>query len=457
MNCKFCNAQIGEDHKFCPYCGKSLDEIQEQSEEEIVDRPEGTAEAADGAEAVQTMEAVEEPAPKKKGKVWKLVLAIAGGVVALGVLAVVLLYAFGVKLIPDNDVFVKDSYTSGKMKPDAVVAKVGDRELTNSLLQVYYMSTVNSFAEYYSSYIDYIGLDVGSDLSKQTCYFDETMTWEQFFIEEALNQWYTFQVTGMVADEAGYTLSEEWKTALEAMPQELESSAAESGYDSALAMLQYVYGENCTVETYLDYANTYYYANAFNASIYEITDADIEAYFTENEATFAESGITKESGTAGTVRHILISPEGGTTDDAGVTTYSDSEWQACLEKAQQVLDEWKAGEATEDTFAEMVATYSADAGSTSTGGLYENVVADGTYMEEFEAWAVDTSRQAGDVEIIKTSYGYHIMYYVSGKAEWLHYAETGLLDERYNAQQDAISAKTEVEPLKVNYRKIVLG
>lgn len=452
MNCKFCNAQISEDHKFCPYCGKVLDEIGEQPEGEITEEMEETTETAAAAETVDA------PAPEKKRKIWKLVLAITGGVVALGVLAVVLLYAFGVKLIPENDIFVKDRYTEGKMKPDTVVAKVEDREMTNSLLQVYYMSSVNSFAEYYSSYMDYIGLDVNSDMSQQTCYFDETMTWEQYFLEEALNQWHTYQVMCMVAEEAGFTLSEEWKTALEAMPQELEASAAESGYDSALAMLQYVYGENCTVETYMDYVDIYYYANAYSVSIYDITDEEIEAYFAENEATFAESGITKESGMAGTVRHILICPEGGTTDaTTGETTYTEAEWQACLTEAQKVLDEWKAGEATEDSFAEMVSAYSEDTGSTSTGGLYENVVADGTYMEEFEAWAVDAGRQTGDVDIIKTSYGYHIMYYVSGEAEWLYYAETGLINDRYDALQEAITAKTEAVPLEVNYRKIVLG
>lgn len=442
MNCKFCNAQIDEEHKFCPFCGKPLAEDPEQLDELIP------------GDAEQVLETVE---TKKKGKAWKLVLAIAGGVVALGVLAVVLLYAFGVKLIPDNDVFIKDKYTAAELKSDTVVAKIGNKELTNSMLQVYYMSAVDSFAQYYSSYLDYIGLDVETDLSQQICYFDETMTWEQYFIEEALSQWQSLQTMCMVAEGAGFTLDEEWTTALESMPEELESSAVENGYDNALAMLQYIYGSNCTVDSYLDYANTYYFANAYNATYYNITDDELEAYFVQNEATFAESGVTMESGVAGTVRHILVAPEGGTTDDSGVTTYSDDEWQSCLDKAQYILDEWKAGEATEESFAELVSTYSADSGSTSTGGLYEDIVADGTYVEEFEAWAVDASRQTGDVEIVKTTFGYHIMYYVSGVPEWQYYAQNGLSEERYNALQEAIAAKIEEIPMKVNYKKIVLG
>ena len=33
-------------------------------------------------------------------------------------------------------------------------------------------------------------------------------------------------------------------------------------------------------------------------------------------------------------------------------------------------------------------------------------------VTEFNNWIFDDARKAGDVEIVKTSYGYHIMYFV---------------------------------------------
>lgn len=41
------------------------------------------------------------------------------------------------------------------------------------------------------------------------------------------------------------------------------------------------------------------------------------------------------------------------------------------QKAQDILDEWKAGDATEDSFAALANEYSQDPGSNTTGGLNE--------------------------------------------------------------------------------------
>ena len=36
-------------------------------------------------------------------------------------------------------------------------------------------------------------------------------------------------------------------------------------------------------------------------------------------------------------------------------------------------------------------------------------------VEEFEDWCFDEARQPGDHGIVKTSYGYHIMYFVENE------------------------------------------
>ncbi|MBD9221560.1 MAG: hypothetical protein EGQ46_05215 [Clostridiales bacterium] len=111
------------------------------------------------------------------------------------------------------------------------------------------------------------------------------------------------------------------------------------------------------------------------------------------------------------VRHILVKFEGGTTDSTtGTTTYSDEEKNAAKQKAEEILDEWMSGDATEDSFATL-ANEKSDDGDGTTGGLYENVYP-GQMVSSFNDWCFDASRQSGNTGIIESEYGYHVMYFV---------------------------------------------
>ena len=111
------------------------------------------------------------------------------------------------------------------------------------------------------------------------------------------------------------------------------------------------------------------------------------------------------------VRHILVGFEGGTTDSTtGVTTYTDEEKAAAKTAAEEILAQWKAGDATEASFAGLAAEKSTDTGSTANGGLYEDVYP-GQTVAAFEDWCYDESRKEGDTGIVETEYGYHVMYF----------------------------------------------
>ena len=112
------------------------------------------------------------------------------------------------------------------------------------------------------------------------------------------------------------------------------------------------------------------------------------------------------------VRHILVSFEGGTTDETtGTTTYSDEEKATAKAAAEEILNEWKSGDATEESFAALATEKSTDTGSTANGGLYEDIYP-GQMVDAFEDWCYDASRKAGDTGIVETEYGYHVMYFV---------------------------------------------
>lgn len=448
MDCKFCNAQISEDHRFCPYCGKPLAES-----EEIVENIQET----DGEMDFDQL--LEQPAEKKSGlKLW---LGIVGGVVALGLLAVLLLTAFGVKFTPRaNDIYKKDAYTvaadDAAKKADDVVAKIGGVELTNAQLQIIYRMQIEEFLDYYSSYLSYIGLDYTKALSEQTCYFDNAMTWEQYFLNNALNVWYEYQAMALEAESVGFTLDEEWQAEFEKLPEELEKQSVESGYASAQAFIDEMFGSGCTVDDYLNYIKVLSLSSEYYTTKYEgfvPTDDDVKEHFTANQSYFEQNGVTADTGLISNVRHILICPE-GIEDDAGNVTYSDEDWENCLAKAQDVLKEWEEGEATEESFAALASTYSEDGGSQTTGGLYEGVAPGSNYVEEFLSWSTDMARQEGDTGIIKTEYGYHIMYFVSGEEYWMYTARNNLLSERTTALLENAKANW---PMEISYKKIVLS
>ena len=81
---------------------------------------------------------------------------------------------------------------------------------------------------------------------------------------------------------------------------------------------------------------------------------------------------------------------------------------------ERIYDEWKSGDATEESFAELAAKYTEDEGSKDNGGLYENI-AEGQMVPEFDAFAYDPSRKPGDTDIVhgeSGSYeGYHLVYF----------------------------------------------
>ena len=112
------------------------------------------------------------------------------------------------------------------------------------------------------------------------------------------------------------------------------------------------------------------------------------------------------------VRHILVSFEGGTTDETtGTTTYSEDEKKVAENAAATILAAFQEGKQSEETFAELATKNTDDPGSKENGGLYENVYP-GQMVSAFNDWCFDSARKAGDTGIVETEYGYHVMYFV---------------------------------------------
>ena len=453
MNCQFCGAELPEDAKICSQCGA---EIQQPAGE----NPSGTAEVSQSQ--------------KEKPKLWQILLAIVGGVVLALCLAIVVYWGAvgvtsfdeGVQKIAqlvkprENNVYYKSSYSVSDKKvvktADKVVATLGDEELTNSLLQLFYWMEVYDYLENYGYYAVYSGLDYTQPLDQQTC--KETGgTWQQYFLDKALSKWKHFQSLSIMAESEGYQLEEELRKDLDTLRQRMTDAVLEEGYPSLDAMIQADMGAGTTFDDYEAYMNIYYMGYSYledKLDSLEFTDADLQGYYNAHQQELAEDGISKDSGHVVDVRHILVAVQGGTEGEDGEMVYSDEEWEASRTEAQRILDEWLAGEATEESFAELAAEYSEDTGSNGNGGLYESLDESSGFVQEFIDWYMDESRQVGDYGLIKTSYGYHVMYFSGTEAQWLRSCREGLLNEK---GMQILSDAAKRYPADIHYKKISLG
>lgn len=429
--------------------------------------------------ATEEPTAEETPAPAKMGKL-TIFLAALFVVLVLALLAVLVFRgsrkadgpqaatgsateATVVATIPPDgnpdDVTCKGSYTvtdeEVKAAADTVVATIGDAQLTNSQLQIFYWSMVNSFLSSQNGYmmVAYGLLDYTQPLDTQL--YSEGMTWQQCFLDMALDQWQMYQSLANAAQAEGMEMSAEDRENIDTLPQQMEATAKGYGMESVEELMLRNFGAGATMEDYAWYqelfSTGYPYYQAKTQAM-NPTQEELEAYFAENEAAYAESGLTKDSKYVD-VRHILLSVEGGTTDESGATTYSDEEWEACRVKAQGVLDQWLAGEKTEDSFATLANENSQDPGSNTTGGLYEDVTT-GQMVEPFDAWCFDEGRTPGDYGLVKTSYGYHVMYFVGSSPIWPERSRADLI-ARQTTQ--LLEETTAANPMEVTYNAIALG
>lgn len=466
MICKFCFAELEDGVTVCPVCGKNLAE-ETPAEENPVE------------EAVQQEEAIEEipeqavETPKKKGKGWKIALAVVGAVVLAVVLVGAILHFMGLggkimhnlKFWRANDINYKLSYTVddavAEKKADTVIATMGNMTLTNGELQAYYWMSVYEFLDYYGSYLSMMGVDVTKPLSDQI--YDEKTgeTYQQLFLSNALQDWRTYATLVQMSEEANFTLSEQEQAYLTEVEEQLKKMAEERKYTDVETFVDKELFPGSSLAHYMQYVKTNHLGLCYYDTLYAglmPTEQEIEDYYNAHEAEFKEKKFAKEDGNYYGVRHILVEIEGGTQGADGIMTYTEAEWEACRAKAQKLLDDFLANDPTEEKFAKLAAEHSKDPGSAANGGLYAQLTKDYGFIANFENWYTDESRKVGDTGLVKNTessvQGYHIMYFASSEPIWQYESKSAILGERTTAMMDEAKAKM---PMEVNYKEIVLG
>ena len=429
MFCKYCGAELEQEANVCPSCGKEQE--------------------------------AQKPAKKIN---WMPIAACA--LLAVLLLGIVFVGAGGTfdsvaKLFEkrENNIFYKDSYSVSdkKLSPNTVVATIGDKVLTNGELQIYYWMQFYEFLEYTGGYPSYYGLDINTPLDEQVIDKTTGQTWQQYFLENALHAWQRYVALGERANDAGYKLPADYQEMMDNLYETLQKQAAEKEYTTVEEMLLHDMGAGASFETYKAYLYSYYLGNLYFSDLsknIQATDQELEDFFAQNGTDAEEAyGITKDIGNMTDVRHILVKIAGGTTGEDGSVTYSDADWEACRQKAQELLDQWLAGEKTEDSFAKLATEKSEDTGSAANGGMITNVYKNGTYVPEFEEWCVSTDRKVGDYGLVKTSYGYHLMYCSTTDLAWKVFSRDNVINDKATAMLEGMDAAF---PMEVTYKNIKL-
>lgn len=456
---------------FCPVCGKrnAAEEAEKIPEQKLAE-----------PEEILLPETEGESEPSPKIKKMKRNMAMAGCFALLAVLATVLFFGirssgdmskwFGWMLPKANDIYCKESFTvtdkKVERKGDVVVATMGDVKLTNTQLQFYYWTEVYDFLNNNYYYLSYMGLDYTKPLDEQACPYDKTMTWQQYFLQSALESWHGNMAFAVLAKENNFQMPEEYRTELDTLASNLETTAKDNGYDSVDQMVQASFGPGCTMADYLEYMENRYMGNLYFAELYgaaEPTLEELDAYFKANQEALEKEGIKQDGSYTVDVRHILIhidnivaemEKEKAGEEDKTEGKYTEEQWNACLEAAQKIYDEYLAGEQTEERFGELANKYSDDQdGKVTNGGIY-TFVKKGQMVEQFDAWCFDEARKPGDTDLVQTKFGYHVMYFVGSEETWITGTRSAYMSEKSNEIVADALDRFEVE---INYKKIVLG
>lgn len=125
---------------------------------------------------------------------------------------------------------------------------------------------------------------------------------------------------------------------------------------------------------------------------------------------------------------------------------------------QEILDEWKSGEATEASFAGLYDKYNDSTLTYVEGGLYEELFVS-RLSEELAEWISDSSRVSGDTAVItpaEDSYSYVVYYVAPNRAEWIVSIENTLRSTRASEYLEKLIDSVNVEDKKgnLNYLKV---
>ncbi len=352
---------------------------------------------------------------------------------------------------------------------DYLKAMYGNGATEESFRQYFTMSyTANAYQSHYAENLSYEDADLRAAEAENMAQYS-AFSYNSYYLSTS-----KFLKDGTTNEDGTVTYTDEQKEAAraeaEATAKALTEYTTAEALDAAIGALTINEGiENASSTSYTDASYS-----SINSTISEwVTDearkpGDTTVIASSSTSTDAEG---KETTTVNgyyfvlfnssndnnyplvNVRHILVGFENGTYDQNTQTTvYSAEEKARAKAKAEDLLNTWSSGKATETTFAALVEENSTDTGSVENGGLYEDVYP-GQMVTNFNDWCFAEGRKAGDTGIVESDYGYHVMYF-SGNSETLYrdfLIENALVSQDVNEWYASLVEAMTVNKLNTKY------
>lgn len=299
-------------------------------------------------------------------------------------------------------------WNSGAIQRGAKALRIDGETYTAADVSFYYSNTRSNF---FNSLTSIQNIDPGGSLRKQE--YAEGQSWFTLILDGAVQSMTSNVVAAQAGKDAGLDLTEDYQNAVSEALASLEEYASNNGY-SVSQYLKGIYGSLMTRGIYERNLRTVALANAYSDSISAVSN------YSDAELT-AKRDAEPEKYDVVDVRHILVEDE---------------------DTAKDLLKQWEDGGKTEDSFAALAEENSTDPGSVDNGGLYTGVVA-GQMVAEFNDWCFDDGRKPGDTGIVKTDYGYHVMYFVSRELSptWRETAAKAIASDRLAALAEGVETE----------------
>lgn len=298
-------------------------------------------------------------------------------------------------------VIISAVWRSGIVTRMTTAATIDGQKYTTGEVSYYYQSAYRNFLSNYSYFTSYLGLNTGASLKDQELSESaaamlgielpeggESMTWHDFFINQALDNMCVIQTSLKAADAEGFQYPASVQVRYDDNMASLKSTAAASG----LSVSQYlkstfgggvtekIYGEQLMrVLRYSAYSTAYRNGLTYSDSeLEEVYNADRNSY---DHVSYESSSI---SGAAPTTQDA----EGNTVEPT--EEESAAALAAAQETARALLDGINAGGKLET----LVDSYESATYTLTENGSYSS----GSVMSE---WLYDTARKAGDAAALE--------------------------------------------------------
>ncbi len=139
-----------------------------------------------------------------------------------------------------------------------------------------------------------------------------------------------------------------------------------------------------------------------------------------------------------TYRSIQLLAETSPNEDGTPAVPTKEQLAAAKEKAQSLLDQWKKGDASAESFGTLAKENSTDETTKEKGGLHEDANRD-TLEPSVTDWLFADGRKAGDTSVVEVTdgsgnaIGYQILYAEAfGQIRWKYQADNALRTADYD-------------------------